>query len=516
MKKRIAVLLLAMALILSLCPTAFAAAKIDVDKTAAMAGEQVVVTLTNETELTDITNLDYRVYYDKDCFTFTSGDNCEVLPMSDDNQPVAFDNSVPMHDDAGDYIAVNVVDTTSEGLHIAVGAVYTLTFTVKDELASQRNCDFEMVRHSVMDTTFKTGDDVDPALKERVKVTSDVASVTVKPSAVHDNYAVTLSDDFIGTDTAVPGADYTFSAKDLRYDYTITAIMGDENVDILDNGDGTYTIKTVNADLTITATKVLKPDDENHTLTKTEAVPATCSKDGNSAYYTCSDCDRYFSDSKGTKEIAKDSWVIKATGVHTYKTTTTKATLTANGKVVNKCSVCGKTTTKTVYMPKTFSLSYTKTTYNGKAKTPAVTVKDSKGNVLKKGTDYTVTYAAGRKAVGTYKVTVKGIGKYSFTKTLSFKINPAATKIVSATNVATKSIKVKWSKAAGAGGYQVKYVKGSTTKTVTVKGASSLTKTLSKLTKGATYKVYVRSYRTVGSTNYYSAWSAYKSVKVAK
>ncbi|MBQ2759059.1 MAG: Ig-like domain-containing protein, partial [Clostridia bacterium] len=57
-------------------------------------------------------------------------------------------------------------------------------------------------------------------------------------------------------------------------------------------------------------------------------------------------------------------------------------------------------------------------------RTPTVTVKDSEGNVLKKGTDYTVTYASGRKDVGTYKVTVKMIGNYSGTKTLSFKINP--------------------------------------------------------------------------------------------
>ena len=251
------------------------------------------------------------------------------------------------------------------------------------------------------------------------------------------------------------------------------------------------------------------PATGNHTeVVDVEAKAATCGVDGREAVSHCDVCEKALSKGKP----------IPATGNHTTKATTTKATLKANGKIVYKCPTCGKTmqSTKTIYMPKTFSLSYTKYTYNGKVKTPTVTVKDSKGNVLKKGTDYKVTYATGRKAVGTYKVTIEGIGKYSFKKTLSFKINPAATKIISATNVATKSIKVKWNKAAGAGGYQVKYIKGTTAKTVTVKGASSLTKTLSKLAKGATYKVYVRSYKTVNSTNYYSAWSAYKSVKVAK
>ncbi|MCQ2478864.1 MAG: InlB B-repeat-containing protein, partial [Clostridia bacterium] len=201
----------------------------------------------------------------------------------------------------------------------------------------------------------------------------------------------------------------------------------------------------------------------------------------------------------------------------TTKATTTKATLTANGKVVSKCSVCGKTTTKTVYIPKTFRLSATKYTYNGKVKKPSVTVKDSKGTTLKKGTDYTVTYACGRKSVGTYKETVKGTGKYRFTKTLTFKINPAATKIVSAGNVSTKSIKVKWSKAAGAGGYQVMLKKGTkTVKKVKITKSTTLTKKVTKLAKGSTYRVYVRSYKTVSGTNYYSAWSAYKSVKISK
>ena len=205
---------------------------------------------------------------------------------------------------------------------------------------------------------------------------------------------------------------------------------------------------------------------------------------------------------------------VKALG-HTTKTTTTKATLKANGEIVYKCS-CGKTmqSTKTIYMPKTFTLSHTQFTENGRIKIPVVTIKDSKGNVLKEGTDYTVTYATGRKAVGTYKVTIKGIGKYSFTKTLTFKINPAATKIVSAANVATKSIKVTWNKAAGASTYEVQYVTGASTKSVKT---TKLTATLSKLTKGKTYKVRVRGYKKDANGNlYYSAWTAYKSVKVAK
>lgn len=120
--------------------------------------------------------------------------------------------------------------------------------------------------------------------------------------------------------------------------------------------------------------------------------------------------------------------VCKATRsiTHTYKTTTTKATLSKNGSIVKKCTVCGKVASNTaIKYVKTFKLSTTAYTYNGGVKTPSVTVKDSAGKTLKKNTDYTVTYASGRKNAGTYKVTVKMIGKYSGTKTLTFKINPA-------------------------------------------------------------------------------------------
>ena len=79
-------------------------------------------------------------------------------------------------------------------------------------------------------------------------------------------------------------------------------------------------------------------------------------------------------------------------------------------------------TVKTPVSSLKFKLSTTSYTYNGKVRTPGVTVTHG-SKTLKKGTDYTVTYASGRKAVGTYKVTVKMKGDYTGTKTLTFKIN---------------------------------------------------------------------------------------------
>lgn len=52
-------------------------------------------------------------------------------------------------------------------------------------------------------------------------------------------------------------------------------------------------------------------------------------------------------------------------------------------------------------------LNATNFVFDGKIKTPVVTVKDSNGKILKKNIHYSVTYAKGRKNVGRYAVVVK-------------------------------------------------------------------------------------------------------------
>ncbi|MGM9630902.1 MAG: hypothetical protein ACI3YR_09440, partial [Butyricicoccus sp.] len=52
-----------------------------------------------------------------------------------------------------------------------------------------------------------------------------------------------------------------------------------------------------------------------HTMTRTEAKAPTCTEPGNSEYYVCSGCEKWFSDADGKNEIVDhDSVVIAATG----------------------------------------------------------------------------------------------------------------------------------------------------------------------------------------------------------
>lgn len=102
-------------------------------------------------------------------------------------------------------------------------------------------------------------------------------------------------------------------------------------------------------------------------------------------------------------------------------------------------------------------LSNTTYNWNGQAKKPTVKVTDGK-NTLELGKDYKVAYSGNRKNVGTYKVTVKGMGNYTGTVTKSFKIT------------------VSKGKTYKAGGYNYKVTKnysGSKAGNVTVVGATS-------------------------------------------
>ena len=180
---------------------------------------------------------------------------------------------------------------------------------------------------------------------------------------------------------------------------------------------------------------------------------------------------------------------------HSYKTSTSKATLTKNGKSVTECSICGNVKSSTaIYSPKTFTLSATKYTYNGKVKTPSVTVKDSKGKVLKKDTDYTVKYESGRKLPGKYTVTVTFKGKYSGTKKLNFNIIPEKIKSFTVSQT-TDTVTIKWSKIAGVDAYRVYKYNSKTKKYDKVTDVKGTSVKIKSLKSGTVYNFKVRGYK---------------------
>lgn len=238
-------------------------------------------------------------------------------------------------------------------------------------------------------------------------------------------------------------------------------------------------------------------------------IDASCTTDGTSDVVKCGECDYIFPAEK-----------VAAIG-HKYANivSITKATLTSNGKTVTECTRCGKTTTATIYYPKTVKLDKVVYTYDGKAKKPSVIIKDSKGKVIPTSS-YSVTYPSSCKKVGEYTVKVTFKGNYKGSKSLTYKINPVKVAISSLT-AGSKSFTAKWAKKTSeVTGYQLQYSTSDRfktgNKTVTITKNSTVKKQIKNLKAGKKYFARIRTYKTVGNVKFYSEWSAKKAVTTKK
>ena len=119
-----------------------------------------------------------------------------------------------------------------------------------------------------------------------------------------------------------------------------------------------------------------------------------------------------------------------------------------------------------------------------------------------------------------FKVVAKGTtGDSTLSKSVTV-YRVARPAISSAANSAAGKMTVKWGKNAKATGYQIQCSTDKTfksgNKSVTITSASTVSKVIASLTKGKTYYIRIRTYKTVGSAKYWSEWSAVKSVKISK
>ena len=182
------------------------------------------------------------------------------------------------------------------------------------------------------------------------------------------------------------------------------------------------------------------------------------------------------------------------------------------------CEECGKIFAVGKVLPALKAkLSSAKFTYNGKTHKPSVVAN----NNLKLNKDYTVKWSGNGKNVGTYTAKVH-FKDADFDQTLSFDVVPAKTTL-SSVKGGSKSFTVKWDKQtkkmsdSRITGYQVQYATNSkftkNENTVTVKGYKNTSKKIKGVNAKKKYYVRVRTYKTVGGTNYYSGWSKAQNVK---
>ena len=96
-----------------------------------------------------------------------------------------------------------------------------------------------------------------------------------------------------------------------------------------------------------------------HNLTAVAAKTATCTEAGNSAYWSCDRCGKYFSDDAGKSEIAKDSWVIAALGHAEATRAAVAATCYASGHEADTyCKRCGMVINAGANIPATGKHTY--------------------------------------------------------------------------------------------------------------------------------------------------------------
>ncbi len=240
------------------------------------------------------------------------------------------------------------------------------------------------------------------------------------------------------------------------------------------------------------ATVTEKLPAKGHTAVTDKGYPATCTIAGKTDGSHCSVCNT----------VIKVQTVINATGHKSSGWIVDKAaSIGVKGSKHKECTVCKKVL-ETAEIPALSRISISKASvtlststyaYDGKAKTPSVTVKVG-GKTLKKDTDYTVSYSNNTK-IGTAKVTITGKGNYtgSISKTYSIKNNFKKATISGISNKSytgkniTQSITVKYNGKTLKNGtdYTVSYSNNKKVGTATVKitGKGSYTGTITKTFK---------------------------------
>lgn len=199
---------------------------------------------------------------------------------------------------------------------------------------------------------------------------------------------------------------------------------------------------------------------------------------------------------------------------HSNNKKTTKASLTVSGKIKTTCSVCGYSTTQTIYYPKTIAFKSATTPFTGGVTKPALVVKDSRGTTISSA-NYTVKNTTNCTSVGKHSVKITFKGNYSGTISKTYTILPKPVQITKLSAL-VKGFTINWAKgAAQTTGYQLQFSRNksfaspSVLKTYT--GTASVYKKITGLKAKSLYYVRVRTFKTVNGAKYYSAWSAVKS-----
>ena len=150
--------------------------------------------------------------------------------------------------------------------------------------------------------------------------------------------------------------------------------------------------------------------DTCHRLTAAAGAAPTCTAPGEEAHYVCTVCGDRFADPEG-HVLRADESLARPIDPLAHRDENEDRT----------CDLCGASLCEQL-RAENVTLYAASVYYNGKLRTPSVTVKNQNGEKLTRGVDYDVRVPDGRTQPGLYRYEIVGKGAYAGTVTKEFAI----------------------------------------------------------------------------------------------
>lgn len=219
------------------------------------------------------------------------------------------------------------------------GTVLTLTFEMSEEVEIGDTFNIAI--------SSNAGDVIDKNLNQiSLSAQGLITAVDYTPGDINDDGSINMMDIVVLSRYIVDGCKYDPEGYAVNINENAADVNADTNINMLDvvlisryivdgcktDPDG-YNVTLVPSGKTC-----------NHNLQKTEAKDATCTEEGNIAYWQCTKCKKYFADENANSQITAENIVIEKKN-HTsviipgYPATPDSEGLTDGAK----CDICGET-----------------------------------------------------------------------------------------------------------------------------------------------------------------------------